>query len=102
MLTMKSPPSRASVVRMIPPVENALTSRKTGPVNYSNSSLQPIVARSAPNFSQDSVKPPEDLATDLQPFDEVEAPILIVDDEPFVADLLYHWVHTVWDYPAIV
>jgi DNA-binding NtrC family response regulator len=30
------------------------------------------------------------------------APILIVDDEPFVADLLYHWVHTVWDYPAIV
>ena len=33
---------------------------------------------------------------------EYVAPILIVDDEPFVADLLYHWVHTVWDYPAIV
>ncbi len=31
-----------------------------------------------------------------------QSPILIVDDEPFVADLIYHWVHAVWDYPAIV
>ncbi len=31
-----------------------------------------------------------------------KAPILIVDDEPFVADLIYHWVNTVWDYPAII
>ncbi len=30
------------------------------------------------------------------------APILIVDDEPFVADLIYHWVNSVWDYPAII
>jgi len=30
------------------------------------------------------------------------SPILIVDDEPFVADLIYHWVHTVWDFPAII
>src|SRR5437867_11300866 len=30
------------------------------------------------------------------------SPILIVDDEPFVADLMFHWVNTVWDYPAIV
>jgi two-component system, NtrC family, response regulator AtoC len=30
------------------------------------------------------------------------SPILIVDDEPFVADLIYHWVHNVWDYPAII
>jgi DNA-binding NtrC family response regulator len=30
------------------------------------------------------------------------SPILIVDDEPFVADLIYHWVHTVWDYPSII
>ena len=30
------------------------------------------------------------------------SPILIVDDEPFVADLIYHWVQTVWDYPAII
>ncbi len=30
------------------------------------------------------------------------APILIVDDEPYVADLLFHWVNNVWDYPAIV
>jgi DNA-binding NtrC family response regulator len=30
------------------------------------------------------------------------SPILIVDDEPFVADLIHHWVHNVWDYPAII
>jgi DNA-binding NtrC family response regulator len=30
------------------------------------------------------------------------APILIVDDEPFVADLIHHWVQNVWDYPSIV
>jgi len=30
------------------------------------------------------------------------SPILIVDDEPFVADLIYHWIHNVWDYPAII
>src|SRR2546430_17471299 len=30
------------------------------------------------------------------------SPILIVDDEPFVADLMFHWVHTVWDYPSII
>ena len=30
------------------------------------------------------------------------APILIVDDEPFIADLIYHWVNSVWDYPAII
>ena len=34
--------------------------------------------------------------------DAPPAPILIVDDEPYVADLLHHWVNTVWDYPAIV
>jgi DNA-binding NtrC family response regulator len=33
---------------------------------------------------------------------EEQAPILIVDDEPFVADLIHHWVHNVWDYPAII
>ncbi len=38
----------------------------------------------------------------MLPKDEYVAPILIVDDEPYVADLLYHWVHNVWDYPAIV
>ncbi len=34
--------------------------------------------------------------------DGKRSPILIVDDEPFVADLIFHWVHTVWDYPAII
>ncbi len=34
--------------------------------------------------------------------EELAAPILIVDDEPFVADLINHWVHDVWDYPTIV
>ncbi|MDP4200870.1 MAG: sigma-54 dependent transcriptional regulator [Bacteroidota bacterium] len=34
--------------------------------------------------------------------EEQAAPILIVDDEPFVADLVNHWVHDVWDYPTIV
>src|SRR5436305_1904680 len=34
--------------------------------------------------------------------DGKKSPILIVDDEPFVADLIHHWVHTVWDYPAII
>jgi DNA-binding NtrC family response regulator len=34
--------------------------------------------------------------------DGPDAPILIVDDEPFVADLIHHWVQNVWDYPAIV
>ncbi|HET6512639.1 MAG TPA: sigma-54 dependent transcriptional regulator [Candidatus Kapabacteria bacterium] len=29
-------------------------------------------------------------------------PVLIVDDEPFVADLLQHWVTNVWDYPSII
>lgn len=31
-----------------------------------------------------------------------ESPVLIVDDEPFVADLIQHWVTNVWDYPSIV
>lgn len=33
---------------------------------------------------------------------EAPAPILIVDDEPFVADLLRHWVQNVWDYPCVI
>jgi DNA-binding NtrC family response regulator len=31
-----------------------------------------------------------------------QLPILIVDDEPYVADLLQHWVQNVWDYPSII
>jgi DNA-binding NtrC family response regulator len=34
--------------------------------------------------------------------DEGVAPILIVDDEPFVADLINHWVRDVWDYNTII
>ena len=34
--------------------------------------------------------------------DVSENPVLIVDDEPFVADLLQHWVTNVWDYPSII
>src|ERR1051326_7539409 len=34
--------------------------------------------------------------------EEQVAPILIVDDEPFVADLINHWVHDVWDYHTII
>src|SRR6476469_7062096 len=30
------------------------------------------------------------------------SPILIVDDEPFVADLIQHWVQNVWDYPTVI
>jgi DNA-binding NtrC family response regulator len=38
---------------------------------------------------------------DSQP-DFRDNPVLIVDDEPFVADLLQHWVTNVWDYPSII
>ncbi|MEO6940471.1 MAG: response regulator, partial [Candidatus Kapaibacterium sp.] len=46
-------------------------------------------------------------STDGDTYDNVfsdgpEAPILIVDDEPFVADLIHHWVQNVWDYPSII
>src|SRR5947207_2514829 len=34
--------------------------------------------------------------------EDLPAPILIVDDEPFVADLINHWVRDVWDYPSII
>ena len=40
--------------------------------------------------------------TDSSLSDGRRSPILIVDDEPFVADLLLHWVQNVWDYPSIV
>jgi DNA-binding NtrC family response regulator len=39
--------------------------------------------------------------SDVQP-DFRDNPVLIVDDEPFVADLLQHWVTNVWDYPSII
>jgi|GEM_PF-14366 len=47
-------------------------------------------------------EPPRNIEIGISPSETKLAPILIVDDEPFVADLIYHWVHSVWDYPAIV
>ena len=43
-----------------------------------------------------------DFLRDNELLGDDKSPVLIVDDEPFVADLIHHWVHNVWDYPAII
>jgi two-component system response regulator AtoC len=102
MITTKSQSSRTSSNRIISRNESPLTSRKSGSSVASPFSSSQPSARSSFGLSNSSKKP-------LPPLDEEEihsdtriAPILIVDDEPYVADLLYHWVSNVWDYPAII
>jgi PleD family two-component response regulator len=102
MITTKSQSSRTSSNRIISRAESPLTSRKSGSTVSSPFGSSQLSARSSFGLSNASKKP-------LPPLDEEEihsdariAPILIVDDEPYVADLLYHWVSNVWDYPAII
>ncbi|HZK76454.1 MAG TPA: sigma-54 dependent transcriptional regulator [Candidatus Kapabacteria bacterium] len=84
---MRNGQAAASPKTLVPP----RTSVAAGPDVRSGLS-RPIATPIVPPASNELA-----LKTQSQP-----APILIVDDEPFVADLIYHWVHSVWDYPAIV
>ncbi len=98
MITTKSPSSRAAEKRIIS------RSNSPSPLRMPES-LAPsyrISARSTAMLSPAKADqlPPLDLDDSLHAGSI--APILIVDDEPFVADLMYHWIHTVWDYPAIM
>lgn len=72
------------------------------------SSRIPLAAGGAPRseFSRDATAADKDSFSARQQEGafpaSAPAPILIVDDEPFIADLIYHWVNSVWDYPAII
>jgi two-component system response regulator AtoC len=97
MITTKSPSSRAAEKRII--------SRSKRPASLLPESLAPsyrIGARSTAILSPAKADQLPPLDPNDSPQTDSTAPILIVDDEPFVADLMYHWIHTVWDYPAIV
>ena len=100
MITAKSPSSRTSTNRILSRTESPLTSRKSGSsVTHIKSAPSARTSFSAPNSSDKQLPPLKH--EEIHPDGRV-APILIVDDEPFVADLLFHWVNTVWDYPAII
>jgi DNA-binding NtrC family response regulator len=102
MITMKPPISRTPSKRIAARTETPLNSRKNGSAAHSAAGLPKPSARSSYGLSnaRDTILPPLENAS-LHSDDPV-APILIVDDEPFVADLLFHWVNNVWDYPAII
>jgi DNA-binding NtrC family response regulator len=102
MITMKSPATRTPAKRIVSRTESPMTSRKNGSAAHSAPGMPTPTSRSSSNHSTNGHQPLRPLEPEIQHFDENSAPILIVDDEPFVADLLYHWVHTVWDYPAII
>ena len=105
---MKSPPSRTPAKRITSRPERSLLSRKNGAATHSPSGSsqlsgsQPPSVRSAYGISNAGKHSLPPLGPESVPSEAPIAPILIVDDEPFVADLLYHWVHNVWDYPAII
>ncbi len=82
--------------------ESPLTSRKSGSSALPAATSQYPSGRNGFSASPDrnALLPPLDIEA-LHSGGPV-APILIVDDEPFVADLLFHWVNNVWDYPAII
>src|SRR5277367_1446844 len=102
MITLKSPQTRSSAKRIISRTESPLTSRKPGSPAISAAASPYPSGRNGFSASSDrnELLPPLDIEG-LHSGGPV-APILIVDDEPFVADLLFHWVNNVWDYPAII
>ncbi len=104
MFTTKSPQVRATAKRIVPRTESPFSSRKNGSsVNSTSPTGTPNpVARSPFGSVPDPSRPLPPLGMENAASEYPVAPILIVDDEPFVADLLFHWVNNVWDYPAII
>ena len=105
MITTKSPSTaRLPKRKVASQTEKSAPPRFNYSSNHANGSMNGFESKRAASFNPAVSSNGHSIPSvvDHHQSDEYIAPILIVDDEPFVADLMYHWVHTVWDYPAIV